>query len=220
MKQRLHSSSPESFSGLLVLGFGGHARAAADVALSAGVTDLLFWDENAREGENFRGFPVVSSLVKGLLKQGWAAFPASGNGKRRAEMQSLIDSLGWETATLTSPRASIGVGCVIGRGCFIGHLAHIGPLAQIGDGCIVNSGAVVEHECSIGAYTHISVNSTVAGRCKVGGFVMVGAGATVIDGIEINDEIVVGAGGVVKDNLDKKGTYVGVPAYCIDQKAG
>ena len=45
-------------SSLALLGFGGHARSVADVALTAGFDRLLFVDENVQRGESFLGFPV------------------------------------------------------------------------------------------------------------------------------------------------------------------
>jgi UDP-N-acetylbacillosamine N-acetyltransferase len=198
--------------GLLILGFGGHARSVADVALAAGHESLLFVDENARDGEHFLRFPVQRAFA-GRIPDGWACIPASGDNERRKAQIELADSSGWPLATVVAPSATVGAGATVSRGCFLGHHAHIGPFSFIGTGCIINTGAVVEHECAIGDYTHIAVNATVAGRSKIGAFVFLGAGTTVIDGIAVGDHVTIGAGGVVVVPIEIPGTYVGVPVH-------
>lgn len=197
--------------GLLIFGFGGHARSVADIAIASGVSDFCFVDANAREGESFLGFPVIKKW-EGDLPEGWQAFAATGDGVRRQQYCEQIKALGWPLATLIAPTATVGVGSTIGEGGLIAHQGHVGPMATLGAGCIVNTCAVIEHECSIGDFTHVSVNATVAGRCHVGRNAMVGAGAVVIDGISIADDVIVGAGAAVVRNIDEPGVYVGVPA--------
>ena len=68
---------------LLIIGCGGHARSVADVALSLGISDLIFWDINARENETLFTFPVVADpslfhICKNL-------FIAIGDNKERAD---------------------------------------------------------------------------------------------------------------------------------------
>lgn len=199
------------WKGLLILGFGGHARSVADVALSLGIQQLCFIDENARSGESFCSFPVKAALDV-ELEDGWAALPASGDGPTRLEQIEWVRQSGLQLATLVSARATLGVGCEVGAGSFIGHHAHVGPMARIDVGCIINTGAVVEHECVIGALSHISVNAVVAGRSQLGERCFIGAGATVIDGVTLASDVVLGAGSCAVGNLEIAGVYVGVPA--------
>lgn len=203
---------------LVVFGFGGHARSVADVALSAGVSELLFVDANAREGENFLGHAVVPVLPPSLNGE-WGMFPASGNGEIRAQQCARIHELGLVPVCLVSPSASLGTGATVEEGCFVGHHAHIGPMAHIGRGCIINTAAVVEHESRVGSFSHVSVNATMAGRSSLGALSMLGAAAVIIDGIEVGDRIVIGAGAVVHRPIRVPGTYAGVPATRIHKGA-
>lgn len=195
---------------LVILGFGGHARSVADVALSCGYSDLLFIDSNARAGEQFLGYPVVNTL-NGYICEGQVAFPAAGDNQKRSQQCIEIQNLGLDLVTLISPLASIGIGSSISAGSFVGHHAHVGPMAKIGPGCIVNTGAVVEHESEIGEFSHVSVNAVIAGRSRLGMFSMLGAGATIIDGMEVGSHITIGAGAVVHCSITAPGVYAGVP---------
>lgn len=209
----MSSSRPNNVAvpkGLLILGFGGHARSVADVALSMGIRHLCFEDAHARSGENFLGHSVRGKWIE-PLPDDWAVFPASGHSEEREAQCRRIRLHNWPLATLIAPSATLGAGCIIGCGTLVAHQAHIGPSVHIGEGCIINSGSVVDHESIIGDFSHVSVNATVAGRCRLGREVMLGAGATVIDKMVITDAVIVGAGGVVIDPVLVPGTYVGVP---------
>jgi UDP-N-acetylbacillosamine N-acetyltransferase len=200
---------------LIILGFGGHARSIADVALATGVKKLIFIDENAKEGEHFLDFPVVRSLDPAIASM-YPYMPASGDNRQRQQQVETIVQSGYQLASVIAPTATIGAGATVDSGCFIGHHAHIGPLVRIGQGCIINTSAVVEHDCLIGNYVHISVHSTIAGRSQVGNRCFIGTGATVIDKVTIGAEITVGAGGVVIDSLIEVGTYVGIPVRKVN----
>lgn len=204
--------------GLLILGFGGHARAVADVALSLGIKQLRFIDINARPNETFGPFPVLRNWDE-EPSDGWSVMPASGDGHSRQTQCDWATQRGWPLATLVAPTATVGFGATLGGGTFIAHHAHVGPMASVGVGCVINTGAIVEHECVVEDFTHVSINAAVAGRCHIGRLCFIGAGSTVIDGIKIGDSITLGAGACVHRNLEEPGVYVGVPAKKMTGKA-
>lgn len=200
--------------GLVLLGFGGHARSAADVALASGFDRLLFVDENARPGESFGGYPVQREMPQKTAE--WVCLPCAGDNWRRFLQLREMTAAHWPLATVISPCATIGRGAIIDPGCLVGHHAHLGPLSTLGAGCIVNTAAVVEHDCVVGACCHLSVHSCVAGRCTLGERVFAGAGSVIIDRISVASDVTIGAGGVVVQTIDAPGVYVGVPVQRID----
>lgn len=198
---------------LVILGFGGHARSVAEVALDLGIQHLVFVDDNAREGEQFNSFQVVTSVPE---TRGIGAFMlAIGDNVKRRLAFDVLASGNKLIYTLASKNAYVGIGVEICSGTFVAYGAYIGPEVKVGHGCILNTACVIEHECIVGDFCHISVNATLAGRCRVGNNVMIGAGATIIDGVRIASNVVVGAGAVVVNDIDEPGTYVGVPAQKI-----
>jgi UDP-N-acetylbacillosamine N-acetyltransferase len=206
-----------SITGMLILGFGGHARSVADVALASGIKQLFFIDSNARPGESFLSFPVKSSMDFELPND-WVVIPAAGDNRKRFKQCDWAIQQGWRLGTLIAPSATVGIGAQIGEGSFIGHHAHLGPMVLIGRGCIINTGAIVEHECRVGQFSHISVGSVVAGRSHIGDRCFLGAGSTVIDSLRVTDDVTLGAGACAHRNLEVAGTYVGVPAKVLGGK--
>jgi sugar O-acyltransferase (sialic acid O-acetyltransferase NeuD family) len=197
-------------SGLLILGFGGHGRSVADVALAAGFTSLRFVDAAARPGEQFLSFDVVREM--GTLPTDWKWIAAAGEHVRRSAQLADPHLDPARLASVVSPHAHVSSAATIGRGTFVGHFVQVGPRASVGAGCILNNGAIVEHDCIVGDLTHVSVNATVAGATRIGARVFVGAGAVVIDSISVADDIVIGAGATVVHDLGEAGVYAGTPA--------
>ena len=198
---------------LIIFGFGGHARSVADVALACGYSALCFVEPNAQDGELFLEHPVH----KELPYHAGTCFFAAGDSELRKNQMKLIIEQDWKIETLIAPSATRCTGASIQVGAFVGHHAHIGPMAKIGVGCIINTAAVIEHECEVGDFSHVSVNTTLAGRVTIGRNVFVGASAVVKDKITIGDNITIGAGAVVVDNLLEPGIYVGIPAKRLQQ---
>jgi len=201
--------------GLVLLGFGGHARSVADVALKAGYQSLWFVDENAQEQESFLEFPV--RRFEPPTSEGWVYVPCAGDNLRRVDQLRRLVSRDLPVASIISPGATVGSGGIIAPGCFVGHHSHVGPMTRLGAGCIVNTGAIVEHDCVVGECAHISVGACVAGRTAIGDRVFLGAGAVVIDEISIAADVTVGAGSVVASSIEAAGVYVGIPARRVQK---
>lgn len=211
--------SPQpDIAGLLICGFGGHARSVTDVAIATGVQRFVFVDSSARDGETFLDFDVRREFPE-LLPAGWQCFAAAGDNRKRQLQVDFILARRWPLATVVSPTSTVGAGAAIAEGCFLAHHSHVGPLATVGRSCILNTGSIVEHDCRVGDYSHISVNATVAGACTLGSFVFMGAGSVVKDDCAVTDDVICGAGTVVIQSLLVGGTYVGAPARMVRRNA-
>lgn len=193
---------------LVMIGCGGHARSVLDVYLfNNPQAEVVFVDPLAREGEKILNFPVL----KDHKITDEAVFVAIGDNLKRAKECKKYKNL----CSIISKNAHIGNNVKIGNGVFVAHNVHVGIESKIGDGSIINTSSSVDHEVTIGENCHIAPNTTICGRCEIGNNVFLGAGATVIDKIKICDNTTIGAGGVVVKDIDKEGTYVGVPVEKI-----
>ena len=199
---------------IVFLGCGGHSRSVADVLLTSDPgEEILFVDENAREGERLFGFPVVRTVDLASFDR---VFVALGDNDRRADTYETIDRR--KLVTIVSSSAHVSSRATIGAGCFIGNGAHLGPFATVGDDTIINTGSVLDHEVQVGRHCHVGPNATISGRTIIGDRVFVGVGATVIDRISICADVTIGAGGVVVGDIREPGTYVGVPVRRLDPR--
>ncbi len=192
---------------LLIVGAGGHGRVAAEIARLCDYNIIGFLDDD-RTREN-----VVDSVSAFQNYIGQAAFfVAIGNSDVRCRIMTELMQNGAEVVSLIHPAAVIADKAVIGTGVMVAAGAVVNVNAVIEDGVIINTAASVDHDCKVGAYSHISVGAHVCGTVNIGAHTWIGAGATVINDLTICDRGMVGAGAVVDRDITASGTYRGVPA--------
>lgn len=193
---------------LVIIGASGHGKVIADIAVKNGYVEIVFLDDNESLTE-CAGFPVVGKSCLASEIDGDKII-AIGNAKIRERIQSTI-----KTVTLIHPAAVVSRRVEIGEGTVVMAGVVINSDAVIGRGCIINTGASVDHDCVIGDFVHVSVGAHVAGTCHIGERTWIGAGATVSNNVNICSDCIIGAGAVVIKDIDKPGTYVGVPVEKI-----
>lgn len=187
---------------VVIFGAGGHAKVIADIVTACGDKIEAFLIDNASNTG------VVGSVADYEKFLDCEFVIGIGNASIRERLSML--PVKWYTAI--HPTAVISSSAVIGEGTVIMPNAVVNAGALIGKHCIINTGSVVEHDNSIEDFVHISVGAKLGGSVHIGKSTWVGIGATVSNSINVCADCMIGAGAVVVKNIDKKGTYVGVPA--------
>ena len=201
---------------LVIIGASGEGKVSADIAVKLQkYNEILFLDDDVSIKECMN-FPVVgkSQDAEQYIDEA-DFFVAIGNGKIRKKVAEQLLDLKATIITLIHPMAVIGENVIIGSGTVVMAGAVINPDSQIGQGCIVNTCASVDHDCTIGDYVHISVGAHVCGTVEVGENTWIGAGATISNNLTVCSDCMIGVGAVVVKDIEKAGTYVGVPARRI-----
>ncbi|MBE6992497.1 MAG: acetyltransferase [Ruminococcaceae bacterium] len=204
-----------SYKPLAIIGASGHGRVVADVAKLVGYKEIVFLDD-ADVVPEAGVVGKVSDFVD--YKDEYAFFVAIGNNGVRERVFKQLQSKGAEIVSLIHPSAYVSDSVRIGKGVVVMACAAINCGAVISDGVIVNTSSSVDHDCSIGAFSHVSVGAHIAGTVAVGTGTFIGAGATVINNVSICDNCTIGAGAVVIKSIESSGTYVGVPAEKVEKK--
>ncbi len=193
---------------LTIIGASGHGRVIADIAKLNGYDEIEFLDDN-EELKSCGKYPVVGRTETAADVRN-DIFVGIGNAKiRKMFMERLA---GKQIVTLIHPNAVVAEDVVIGNGSVVMAGAVINPGAVIGKGCIVNTCSSVDHDCVIADHVHVSVGAHLCGTVTVGESTWIGAGATVSNNVTICGGCTIGAGAVVEKDIEKIGTYVGVPA--------
>jgi len=198
---------------LVIIGASGHGKVIADIAVKNGYEEIIFLDDDETKKE-CAGFKVMGKTDEIYCYRDWNFIIAIGNTKIREKLQNKAPNI----VTLIHPNAVISRRVKIGSGTVIMAGAVINSDTEIGDGCIINTGSSVDHDCVINDYSHISVGAHVAGTCKIGKYTWIGAGATVSNNIDICNDSLIGAGAVVVKDIERPGTYIGVPAIKMNSK--
>ncbi len=208
--------TPATAAPIIILGGGGHARVLADTLTLQGHRVLGFTAPQAQAplsaaihwlGDDTavrQHDPADVALVNGL-----------GSTGRTSGRQALFDQLtgqGYRFAHVRHPAATVSeLDVSLGQGVQLLAGSLIGPGVQLRDNVLINSRAVIEHDCRIGAHTHVATGAIVCGGCVIDPGVHVGAGAVLIQGITVGAGAIIAAGAVVTKNVEPLTLVAGVP---------
>ncbi|MCB0763112.1 MAG: acetyltransferase [Flavobacteriales bacterium] len=203
---------------LILIGGGGHCRAAIDVIRTQGVHTILgILDQPARIGERMLNVECIGGdeNIPHYVQRGSHFLVTVGQvglSTLRKELYEKVMRAGGMPGTIISPKAHIADEATLGPGTLVGHFALVNSGTRVGANAIINSGAIVEHDCSIDDHVHVATGAVVNGDCIVGSGSFIGSGAVIRQGIRIGERCVVGAGAVVLKDVMDGATVVGVPA--------
>lgn len=193
---------------VVILGAGGHARVIADIVEAEGNKVIAFLDDDL-------SLTNVKGPISDYTKYQNAEFVIGiGNTEIREKLSKL--PLKWHKAI--HPSAIISKSATIGEGTVIMPRVVINARTFIGEHAIINTGAIIEHDNRIGNFAHISVGVNLGGTVTIGQKSWIGIGSTVKQSITIGDDVFIGAGALVIKDINKPGTYIGVPAHLMEKK--
>ncbi len=137
------------------------------------------------------------------------------HGKDRIEIQTNFREHNIKVRPIVHPKAFVCDTAVIASGVQILANSCIASHVRIDEACIINHGAQADHECHIGAGSHLAPGCVLCGCVNVGRCVMIGAGAVVLPRIRIGDNAIIGAGAVVTQDVSSNSVVIGNPARTL-----
>lgn len=201
---------------LCIVGSGGHACVVYDAAIKSKSWKSILIIDYRIEGFGLAVDDLYTNRFDYIKTHTF--FVAIGDNKIREKILNELFRERFSVSTIIHPSAIIAESCLIDMGTCVLAGSVINPFAKIGKGVIVNTGVRIDHHDIIGDYTHLSPGSILTGAVTIGKGCFVGAGAIFKNGVKISDDIIIGAGGVVVKDIEKSGTYVGVPVKIIKSK--
>jgi len=211
---------------LYVLCAGGHARVIIDILNHGGRAPKGLIDaDDSLHGTTVLDVPVVGGddFLSSLSADDVALVNALGNrphkGKsdlnRRRALFEKFKAQGFEFETVVSADATVSDNATLEEGSQAITRAVIQSGCVLGANAILNTGGSLDHDCQVGAHTHVAPWAVLCGGVTVGCECHIGARAVLVPGIRVGDGAVVGAGAVVIDDVEAGITVVGNPARAI-----
>ena len=203
---------------ILILGAGGHAKSVIDTIERQGIYEIAGVVDNETRGRFYKEYDIIGTdedlprLFEDGIHTAFVGIGYLGDSPLRNRLYKMLKEIGFELAVVVDPSAVLANDVSIGEGTFVGKLTVINSNARIEAMSIINTAAVIEHDCVVGAFSHISVRSTVCGVCVLEDGVLVGAGAVLIQGLSVGKDAIIAAGAAVTRNVEPGVRVMGVPA--------
>ena len=189
---------------LALFGYGGHAK---EVACQMGKEVTFFVDD---EYSNNIAKPISTFNPKEYMM-----IVAVADSKDRAR---VINKLPKETKyfTFIHPSAHIMDDNIeIGYGSFIGANSILTTNIKLGNHTLLNRGNHIGHDSVAGDFFSMMPCAVIGGNVTLGDNVYLGSCSNVREKIYVNSNVVIGMNAAVVKDINKSGTYVGVPAKKI-----
>ena len=194
-----------------VIGAGGHAKVVIATLRAAGFTVAAVYDDDIRKiGRSVGDVPIVGPIDQ--IKPGTAGgfVVAIGSNSIRRQVATRLPFVDWLVAI--HPRAFVHESVSLGEGTLVFAGAVIQPDTRLGPHSIVNTSASIDHDCSVGAFSHLAPGCHLAGGVTLGDGVLMGIGSAALPGVHIGEWSTIGAGGVVIKSVPANCVAVGYPA--------
>jgi UDP-N-acetylbacillosamine N-acetyltransferase len=203
---------------VVILGAGGIAIVAAEIARALGMEIVGFLDERPeRRGALFCGAPILGDfdMLPTLHQDVSQAVIAFSHCKLRIGIAQKVLSSGFSLPNLVHPSAVVSKHATLGHGAIIMPATVINAGARIGNNMILNTAASVDHDCSIGDGVHIAPGSRLSGNVTVGNATWIGIGSIIRESIHIGNNVLIGAGSLVLKDIPDSVVAYGSPAKII-----
>jgi len=192
---------------VIIIGAGGHARVIASILKASLITISGFYDDDPKlKNQSFSGIPVLGTLSELKSDKNTKAIIGIGDNALRKQIATSFD-FKWINAihpfSFIDPSVDIGLGTVICAG------GIIQPGASIGNHVILNTKASVDHDCTVGDYSHIAV-AHLGGGASISDGVFMALNSVVLPNIHVEEWSLVGAGAVVTKNVEPFQTVIGI----------
>ncbi|WP_462252936.1 acetyltransferase [Ferruginibacter sp.] len=200
---------------MILIGYSGHAFVVYGIINATGNKITGYCDTEQKQYNPFNlvyiGKEDSGGAADAFKKDDF--FIAIGDNKIRERIQFTMSEKGLFPINAIHPSATIDPSAIIEEsGVMIAANATINPLAKISLGVICNTGCIIEHECFVGAFSHIGPGAVLCGNVTIGHRSFVGAGAVIRQGVTVGSNVIIGAGAVVLKDVPDDTTVIGVPA--------
>lgn len=208
---------------IIIIGAGGHARVLIDVLRAMGARPTAAVDANpALHGGELDGVPIIggdervfaraaADVVLVNAQGNVPTLTGSGLARRRKVFEKFIER-GYTFMSVISPTAVVSPHATISPGAQVLIRAVVNAGARVAANAIVNTGAQLDHDCSLGAHSHVAPGAVLCGGVHIGEECHVGAGAVVIPQTRIGAGATIGAGAAVVADVHAATCVLGVPA--------
>lgn len=207
---------------LVIIGAGDFGREVAAVVGRINhvfpTWNLLgFLDDNKEANSQIDEYVVLGNLDWLDAHKEVYTICSIGTGRTRKKIIEKTAKKTSNFATLIDPDAVVIKDSSVGEGSVVCAGSVLAINSKIGNHVIVNLSCTIGHDDIVDDFCTINPGVNISGKVHLSECVDVGTGTKIIQGKRICEDVVLGAGSVVVKDIDKPGTYVGVPVRRLEK---
>lgn len=186
---------------LALFGYGGHAK---EVACQIGKEVTFFVDDKYSNN--------IAKPLSTFNPKEYMMIVAVADSKDRAK---VISKLPKETKYFTFIHPSVHImdnSIEIGYGSFIGANSILTTNIKLGNHALLNRGNHIGHDSIAGDFFSMMPCAVIGGNVTLGDNVYLGSCSNIREKINVNSNVIIGMNAAIVKDINKSGTYVGVPA--------
>lgn len=191
-------------SQILLIGGGGHCKSVIDVIEMEGTYSIAgIIDQKEFIGQKVLGYEIIGcdDDLEDLFQQFKFAVITVGqitSPDLRIKLFNQLQSIGFKTPSIISPRAYVSKHANVGIGTVVMHNALLNANVVVGKNCIINTKSLIEHDSIIEDHCHISTGAIINGGTVIGQGTFFGSNAVSRECTMIVERSFIKAGSVVK----------------------
>lgn len=191
-------------SPIIIIGAGGHGVSVAEIIQITNDFNIIGFLDNSHNNHETIGIKNLGPIdnIQHYLSSDLNVFIAIGNNKIRKLIHEKIKPYDVTFPTIAHPTSVISKYAKLGEGCAIMANTYIGARTQVGAFCIINPGATVDHDCDLHDYSHLGINSSMAGGAKLEEGSWLQPGAALSYNCSISENIKVAPSAVVTTYIE------------------
>ncbi len=199
---------------MVIIGYSGHAFVCCSILQATGNPVKHYCDFQKKNYNpfqlNYLGNELEENSVLQMKQSGF--FIGIGDNQIRRKVYHSLEK-NCLPINAIHPSAIIDATITMAEnGVMIAAGVCINAFTKIETGAICNTSSVIEHECIVGAFSHIGPGAIICGNVTIGEGTFIGAGAIIRQNINIGKNVMIGMGAVVIKNVADNETVVGNPS--------
>ena len=158
-------------------------------------------------------YPAIIGTIEDYQPQADDVFICSyASVEEREKSITIMESKGAQFVNIIHPTANILSTNKLGVGNFIGAFTTLSVNSTIGNHCVIQDHCNIGHDSIIGDYSHLYVGNIVCGINTLGKSATVFTGSVIYPKLKVGDGASIGAGSVVMRSVKPGTTVMGNPA--------
>jgi len=194
---------------ILLVGGGGHCKSVIDSLLELDqFSEIGIIDKKENKEIRILGVSVIGfddDLPRFFSESYHYAFVtlgSIGDPSLRINLFRLLEEIGFKIPNIVDASAIVSDDVNMETGIYIGKNVVVNAGTSLCKGSIINTSATIEHDCAIGAFSHIAPGAVLCGEVIIGGNSHIGANTVIKQQIKIGANTIIGVGSVVLQNID------------------